>query len=438
MKRLLFVVIYLTAVLVVKAQGSRSMSVEEMFDLLEQNNSSLRVQNSGMEASQVGVEVAKRQRLPDIDAALSGNYLGNIVMTDRDFSNVKGYTAPRWANNFSLQVSQMIYSGGALTAGVRLAELQKEQSEQTTNLTREQLRFLVLGQYLDLYTLTNRQKVYESNIALTETLISDIKAKYEQGMALRNDITRYELQLATLQLGLRKVQDLFAIKNRELCVSLGIDEVTIKPDTTFIAQILQPDADIASAELSWQNEAQAFSPQIKLASIGTNIAEQNLKMTRSEVLPKLNFVAVDSFTGPITFEVPIIDQNLNVWYVGLGLSWSISSLYKNNKKVRKSKLELRQSQEQQTVVAENVGNAVYDAYTNYQQSFVELGTQTKSVKLAQENYQVIADRYLNQLSLITDMVDASNIRLNAELLEVDARINVIYSYYKMKYVSGTL
>lgn len=55
------------------------------------------------------------------------------------------------------------------------------------------------------------------------------------------------------------------------------------------------------------------------------------------------------------------------------------------------------------------------AYTMHKQSFVELRTQQKSVELAQQNYQVVSNRYNNQLALITDMIDASNIKLNAEL-----------------------
>lgn len=37
-------------------------------------------------------------------------------------------------------------------------------------------------------------------------------------------------------------------------------------------------------------------------------------------------------------------------------------------------------------------------------------------------------RYLSQLALVTDMVDASNLKLNAELSEVDARINIVYTF----------
>ena len=69
---------------------------------------------------------------------------------------------------------------------------------------------------------------------------------------------------------------------------------------------------------------------------------------------------------------------------------------------------------------------------------MELETQQKSVELARQNYEVVNSRYLNQMALVTDMVDASNLRLNAELKEVDARINIVYAYYRMKYVAGDI
>ena len=78
------------------------------------------------------------------------------------------------------------------------------------------------------------------------------------------------------------------------------------------------------------------------------------------------------------------------------------------------------------------------AYTIHQQAFVELHTLQKSVELASQNYKVMNNRYLNQLALVTDMVDASNLKLNAELQEVNARINVAYTYYNMMYVAGNL
>ena len=65
-------------------------------------------------------------------------------------------------------------------------------------------------------------------------------------------------------------------------------------------------------------------------------------------------------------------------------------------------------------------------------------TQQKSVELAIQNYNVTANRYRNDMALITDMLDASNAKLDAEQKLVNAQINILYYYYKLQYISGLL
>ena len=124
--------------------------------------------------------------------------------------------------------------------------------------------------------------------------------------------------------------------------------------------------------------------------------------------------------------------------MGVGVKYSLSSLFKSNKRIKQAAVETRQAKEAHAVQAELLNNNVQAAYVQYQQTYVELETQRKSVELAQQNYDVMNARYLSQLALVTDMVDASNLKLNAELNEVDARINIVYAYYRMKYVAGEI
>ena len=172
--------------------------------------------------------------------------------------------------------------------------------------------------------------------------------------------------------------------------------------------------------------------------LSTKMAEQQLKLAKSEMLPKVALVAADNLSGPFTYDIPPIDKNINYWYVGVGVKYPISSLFKKNKKISQAKTGVQRSLEQQRVAEQSLNNQVQEAWTLYQQTYADLDTQRKSVQLARQNYEVVNERYLNQLALITDMLDASNIRLNAELQEVDARINIVYAYYKLKYIAGTL
>ena len=416
------------------SDGNLPMSISQLFEKIEDNNKELRTSKTGVEAANLGIESAKSKRLPDLDASLSFSYIGNALLTDRNFSNVHGLKSPHVGNNFALQAQQVVYAGGAINAGIKLAELGKLQAEVGIKLTRQQARFIALGQNLDLYKIDNRIRVYEKNIELTRQLIDDIKEKQKQGMALKNDITRYELQMESLKLGLTALHNNRSILNHQLCNTLDIDAgKQIIPDATIADKNYAKDD-----EAYWQSASLVSSPLMEQSNNAIRIAEQKEKIAKSDLLPKVAFVAADNFDGPILFELPPVDKNLNVWYVGVGVKYSLSSLFKSNKRIKQAAVETRQAKEAHAVQAEQLNNRVQAAYVQYQQTYVELETQKKSVELAQQNYEVMNARYLSQLALVTDMVDASNLKLNAELSEVDARINIVYAYYRMKYIAGEI
>ena len=416
------------------AQQTRKLGISEMFELIEHNNNDLKAGKTGVEAAQEGIRAARSQRLPDINAEVSASYIGNALLTDRDFSDAQGLKSPHFGNQLLLDIRQTLYAGGAINAGIRLAELGAEQSGLGVEQLRQNRRLIALGQYLELEKTANREKVLESNIDLTTKLIGNIKERHAQGVALKNDVTRYELQLETLRLNLTKVRNSRSIINHQLCNTLGLAAGTVIDPTDDAAQQLFA----KDGEAHWQEAATAGSPQLKMAAVNEQMAHQRVKLSRSEMLPKVALVAQNNFNGPITFELPPIDKNLNIWYVGVGVQYSLSSLFKSNKKVAQAKARERQAREQRAAAAEQVNNSVQEAYTNYLQSYNELETQQRNVELARQNYDVVNSRYLNQLALVTDMIDASNIKLDAELSEVDARINIAYAYYKMKYVAGEL
>lgn len=433
MNRIIFT-LCLAATIGSTAIAQRMMTVEELFSTIEQGNKSLQSERAAIDVAARAVETAKSERLPDLTASASVSYNGNIFITDRDFTNVQGFSSPHLGNSLTVQAQQTVYAGGAVDGGIQLAEVKRRQAEEGLSLTRDRQRLLALGMYLDLFKADNSIRVYRNNIELTERLIDDIKAKLAQGMALRNDVTRYELQMETLRLGLRKMQDQRAVLNYQLCNALGIEQEVIVPDSTsFLSATSQ------AAELSyWQTLAQQSSPTLRRADLGIEAARAELKIARSDYLPKVALFAADNFNGPYVYDIPPIDNNVNVWYVGVGVSYSLSSLFKSNKNVRRAKAALQLSQDQRSVVNEQIDNDMQQAYTLYLQSYVDLRTQQKSVELAAQNYEVVNSRYLEQLALVTDMIDASDTKLDAELKEVDARVNIVFALYKLKYIAGDI
>ena len=416
------------------AQNSYVLTLEQMFTLADENSKSLKIEDAAVAEAQQGVKVAQNGYLPDIDVSLSASFLGNGRLMDRDFSNGQRIKMPHFGNNFAIQATQLIYGGGAVTNGVAMAKLKEEMADVNREAARSRIRFMLTGFYLDLYKLQNVLKVYERNIELAKVVIEDTKARNKAGVALQNDVTRYELQLKNLELARRRTINSIEILNYDLATMLGIPaDRQIVPDTALIEQAL-PMQDLAY----WQQLAQTGAHAVRQSALAVEMGEYGEKLARAERRPSVALVAANHFDGPITIEVPTLNKNYNYWHVGVGVSFKISSLYKANKSIKQAQHNTMLSRRRKDDVLEQVSLAMQSDYTKYMEAHEEVATLEKSVQLAHENYGVIENRYRNDIVLVTDMLDASNQLLDAELQLENSRINVIFNYYRLKNTSGNL
>ena len=278
----------------------------------------------------------------------------------------------------------------------------------------------------------------EKNIELTEKVIEQMKARREQGTVLKNDITRYELQLQSLQLSKTQTDDAQKIIRHQLSTTIHLPEgEDFEVDTQSLEEEGMALKALASEEL-WQRAAAENNIGIRQASLATEVSEQKVRNARAASRPSVAVVAENNLTGPYTYDLIPKNANVNVWFVGIGVKYSLSSLWKNKHTIRKARHENTQARESVQLAREGIENGVQAGYTNLLTSAVEVSTQEKQVELADQNYEVVKNRYDNDLALLTDMLDASNMKLSADMALVNARINMLYNYFKLKYITNTL
>lgn len=409
------------------------LTLTDVFTRIENENRTMAMLRTAQEAAEQGIRSAKDARYPEINAEVNVSYIGDCFLTDRDFSNYTKAPSPHFGNGFTLEAQQVVYAGGAVNAAVKMAEHEGRMSEAVISQSRQGLRLMAAGEYLDLFRTDNSIKVYEKNIALTTKLIEEINAKREHGLALAADVTRYELRLEMLKLDLVRLRNTREIMNYRLVNSLGL------PEGTVVSSALADEEDLRDrSRQHWQEIAADSSPEMKVSGINADMALTRQKLVRSERLPKIAVVAYENFNGPITFEIPPIDKNLNIWYVGLGIRYNFSSLYKSGHKLKQAEIAVRQAEQAKDVTEENLRNNVQKAYADYMQSYVELETSEKSLQLADENYERVHDRYMEQLVLVTDMLDAFNMKLEAELDVSAANAGIQYRLCCLRYAAGIL
>ena len=405
-----------------------------MFQLADQNNNRIRLYDLAISEAEQGVKVACNDRLPSIQAHVELNYIGDGVMTDRNFAHAVHADMPHLGNSFVLKASQVIYAGGAVAKEIERSKLQKKEAELEYVENRQDIRFLLAGYYLDLFQLNNQKRVYESNISQTRLLVKDMKASYRQGTALKSDITRYELQLQSLELSLTSVKDKIDVLSHKLATAVGLEpDVLILPDTT---ELLKFNVENRTEE-DWLLEIH-HTPSVRLADIRIEQEKNKQDLIRAERRPKISLVAANDFTGPILIEVPPLNNNFTYWYAGVGISYNIDALFKSKRKLKQAQLATRKMEEARRVAEEEAENDIHAAYVNLNEAYIRLRTQKKSVQLAHENFNIVRQRYVNGLALITDMLDASNTQLDMELQLANYQIGILYQYYLLKKLTGNL
>ena len=381
-----------------RAHASCVITLEEIFASAEAGSVQLRPSFTAMDEAEREISASKAARLPDINASLSVSYIGDGFTTKRNFADYQKAPIPHLGTGVSLGINQPVYAGGAITAGIDLAQLKSTAARFAADLARDNLRLQLTGYYLDIYKYENLREVVEQNIASARKVLAEMQARYDQGTALRNDITRYELLVSNLELQLVKINNVLEVLNTSLVTVAGLPGGTVvKPDTTILSQAL-----------------------------------------RAERRPKVGLQAGWTMDGPILVEIPPINRNLSYWYVGVGVSYNISSLYKTNKSMARSRAATRKAREELDAATENVELAVHSRHVHYLEAYEELKTQEKSVELAERNYRNIATRYSEGVALVTDMLDAADARLNAQQQLVNARIDIIYYYYQLLYTTGKI
>jgi outer membrane protein TolC len=116
----------------------------------------------------------------------------------------------------------------------------------------------------------------------------------------------------------------------------------------------------------------------------------------------------------------------------------LDELYKNKERVHQADNRLEYAHEKEELAKEDLRKALFTAHTLYVEAQQALASEEKKIELATENYRRITNSYYQQVALITDLTDASNQKLTAELQMVAARSRIIMRYLELQKTAGLL
>ena len=434
MKKSLYTVFCFLSGLSLTAQTTYTLSVNDLFDMGIKNAVAIRASQVKTQISDEKVGLAKNKQLPHI--AIEGNfgYVGTPVILNQNLSFLERDVIPKWEQNYQIVAVQPLYEGGRIRNEIKKSELEKEIAQLSLQQDKSDLKLWLIGKYLDLFNLYKKRDVYTQSIEEAKKRVLDIEKMKAEGIVTTNDVLRSQLLLTNYDLTYKEIENDIIIVSQQLDIVLGMDETTVlQPDSSFLTSYAE-----LKPENEYVNQAYLQRPDLKIAQTNISLAQNAFQLVRADCLPSLSLAAGTALTRPIPYLVPVEDLYFYSWGISLNLSYNLSSLFdkKHNTNAAKQQIQLQglyQEQQKQTIRTE-----IRAAYLKHQEAEDRINALQQSLTQSKENYRIEKNKYFNQMTILTDLLDATNIQLNVELQLTAAKTNAIYTYYQLLKASGNL
>lgn len=408
------------------------LTVDQLFDRGVRNSLLLQADALKEKAAGERTQTARSAQLPDLQVGLKGGYVGQPTVFQHGLTDAVHPDVPDWSQNYAIDLAQPLYQGGKIHSGIRKADLEQELASLQTQTDQAEVKLGLMEQYLNLFSLYRKYEVLTRNIEESERRLHDIIRMKQEGLITNNDVLRSEMQLTNDRLSLQETENSIALVSQHLNILLGQEEnLLLIPDTALLFRSVA----LETYE-DYVTEAFANAPGLKQLRKQTELAQNDVRLTRAVSLPSVSLYASNTLARPLSRTLE--DMYNNNWNVGMAVSVPLSSFYKNNHKLKESKLAvtLRQNAEEQKM--QTIRMNVRTAYLRHQEALRQVEALKLSVRQAEENYRIMQNRYLSQLVILTDLLDANSVRLNVELQLTTARTRVIYTYYQLQKACGRL
>lgn len=270
------------------------------------------------------------------------------------------------------------------------------------------------------------------NIEESEQRLKDIMKLKEEGVITNNDVLRSEVRLTDDRLALQETENTLALCSQQIDILLGLDEhLRIVPDTALLSTSIR-----IEPYRQYVDEAYTSDPAMRLLQSQTRLALAEERLAKAAFLPTVSLFAGNTLARPV--QRTLADMYNNSWTVGLSFSYPLSALYKNKHETKNARLtvELRKNEELQK--QQEIRMTVRTAWLRHDEARKRVTALELSVQQARENYRIMENRYMEQLTILTDLLDANSVLLDAELQLTTARVQIIYTYYELQRACGRI
>ena len=368
--------------------------------------------------------------VPNVTIGADGNYILNQYA---DFPSQK--MDYKVGNIFlgGVSLTQPLYMGGKITAAYRMASRGAEMAEENIRLTESQVILNTDEAYMQAIRAQQLADVARSYKQLLEELLKNVESAVRHGLKTRNDQMKVQVKLNEAELGIQRAENGIRLSTMNLCHVVGLPLNTpLKLDADQFSSEIPVTAAIQGGDLSV-----AARPESAILQAKTDIASQQVKLTRSDYLPQLAMFAGYSYVNGFKLSgSKLLDSGSGA--VGATLKVPLITFGERTYKLRSAKARQQIAQTEQQDLTEQMQLELAQAANNFDEAQTELSITQRSLEQAEENMRLARQQYDAGLEPLSQLLDAQAMWQQASADHVNAKCQLQVAYTKMLKAQGVL
>jgi len=335
-----------------------------------------------------------------------------IVVSQNYFNN--------W--NLRLSVQQPLFTGFRLEAGADLAK------------DRAELVYAVKNAYWGLAKALQVEAVVRKNVRQVAERLKDVRAFFEQGLLVRNEVLRAELQLSNAELMAIDARDGVEVARTALASLIGLPlDAEIEPMTTAESHAARgPEA----APAALIDKALQDRPELRAADLRVRASEAGLKAARAGFYPQVALAGNYYYLRPNARFMPALDKFKGTWDVGLAVSFDLWNWGQTKRQAEQAKAQAAQARDARALLEDQAVPEVTQSRLALARAREKTVVAAAAVVQADENLRLVRVRFRQGVALNTEVLDAEVFLLQARLARAQAGIDHVLALARLEKALG--
>ncbi len=402
--------------------GAESIATGPTIDLSDcvrkalKDNDLIQASLAAIEASKEGRAQAKATRFGEISASLS-----RIRYND----DMAAFAGKDEATASNLVYDVPIFTGGAIKAGIRMANAGVEATKEKSEQTRQDTVFDLVKTYMSLLGTQWLVVLGKEHVKAFDLQLELVQARISAGAAVDSERLRVEMareeareRLIRFENGRRRAA---AALNLTMATPIEEDRAATDPQV-FRALEEKPAQAFVRARI--------HHPQLKQALANVRMKAQELSQAKAKLLP--------------TVGLNVIYGDANAMFAGDNTSTQVllaaqAPLYKGGSmraKVRETRQRLKEAKEQAQFAERHIRFEIVQAHLDVNEAWKRIGVTRRAMASATENARITAERYRSGAAIVLELVDAQVSLLSARTSVLNALIDYAVALARYHRASG--